>query len=247
MADSPVVPPVAPGDKQGLRIVVTGSSGKLGKVLADALRADGHSVRGFDKISDDEHTIAGDLNNFGLLKRTCEGAHAICHCAAIASYNRMDIEMFGSNVRGTFNTFLAASQCKVKKLVFASSLAILLDAGIGEPPPPEYLPMDERHPGRCQDIYGVSKLFGEELGRAYSQQHGMSVICLRPHGIDWRPQDALTGPLGEGKVSCWDVVEAFKLALTTDIPYGVYNITGQDWTRITAAKAEKELGWKPRW
>jgi nucleoside-diphosphate-sugar epimerase len=230
-----------------MRIVVTGSTGRLGQHLVKALQEDGHMVRGLDKVEGGQETIVGDLNSFALIKRACEGADAICHLAAIPAYNGRDIDMFGSNVRATFNVYLAAAQCKVKRFVFASSLAILLDDGIGDPPPPEYLPMDEEHPPRNQTIYGVSKLFGENLGRAYSMQHNMSVICLRPHCIVWKPMDELTGPVGEGNVAGWDVVEAFRLALACDTRYGIYNITGKDWSRITSAKANEELGYRPRW
>lgn len=245
MADDPVIPSARSDNKDAKRIVVTGSAGRLGKCLVEALKADGHLVRCFDKIAEDAETITGDLNNYPLLEKVCGGADVVCHLAAIPGYHGTDIDMFGSNVRGTFNAFLAAAKSKVKKFVFASSLAILLDGGKGSPP--EYLPMDERHPPRCPDIYGVSKLFGEELGRVYSMQHGMSVICLRPHCIVWKKLEEFTEPVGEGNVACWDVVEAFKLALESDIRYGVYNITGKDWSRITAAKAQKELGYRPRW
>ncbi len=232
---------------QPMRIVVTGSAGKLGRCLVRALQADGHMVRGYDKEPGGEETVVGDLINYNLVHQVCQGAHAICHCGAIPGYNGDDISMFGTNIRGTFNVFLAAARGQVRKVVFASSLAILLDKGLGDPLPLEYLPMDERHPPRCQDIYGSTKLFGEELGRVYAVQHGMSVICLRPHHIIYREPDAFTEPVGEGNVACWDVVEAFRLALATDRRYGVYNITGKDWTHITAALAAEELGYKPRW
>ncbi|MBN1346088.1 MAG: NAD(P)-dependent oxidoreductase [Phycisphaerae bacterium] len=235
------------GSQRPLRIVVTGSAGRLGRCLVEALAADGHNVRGYDREPAGEETFVGDLTNYPFVEKVCAGADVVCHLGAIPAYNGDDISMFGTNVRGTFNVFRAVARARVKKILFASSLAILLDAGIGEPPEPEYLPMDERHPGRCQDIYGVSKLFGEELGRAYSQQHGISVICLRPHCIIWKAQEDLTGPLGEGKVAVWDVIEAFRLALNSDIKYGVYNITGKDWSRITSAKAQRELGYEPRW
>lgn len=247
MAGDPVIPSTPSDGNDAKRIVVTGSGGRLGKCLADSLEADGHVVRHFDRVPEGGESIVGDLNNYPLVQKTCGGADVVCHLAAIPAYNGVDIDMFGSNIRGTFNLLLAAATGKVKKVVFTSSLAILLDDGIGEPPPIEYLPMDEKHPPRCQTIYGVSKLFGEELGRAYSMQHDMSVICLRPHCIITRPIEDFTEPVGEGNVACWDVVEAFKLAIKSDIKYGVYNITGKDWSRTTSAKAEAELGYKPRW
>ena len=230
-----------------MRIVVTGSAGALGRPLVEALQADGHLVRGYDKEPAGEETIVGDLTNYNLVFQVCQGADAICHCGAIPGYNDDDISMFGNNIRGTFNVFLAAIRGQVKKVVLASSLAILLDKGLNDPPPPEYLPMDERHPPRCQDIYGSTKLFGEELGRIYAIQHGMSVICLRPHQIVQGELSDFGEPLGEGRVAVWDVIEAFKLALATDRKYGVYNITGKDWSHITAAKAQAELGYTPRW
>jgi len=114
-------------------------------------------------------------------------------------------------------------------------------------PWPRYLPMDENHPPRRPNIHGSSNLFGEELGRIYSIRHEMSVICLRPHSIVFGDIGQFTEPLGQGRVACWDVVEAFRLTLITGRKYGVYNITGLDWSRVTSARAAEELGYRPRW
>jgi nucleoside-diphosphate-sugar epimerase len=45
--------------------------------------------------------------------------------------------------------------------------------------PPNYLPIDEAHPPRPTDAYGLSKLCGERIAEAYSRR-GVEVIVIRP-------------------------------------------------------------------
>ena len=52
-----------------------------------------------------------------------------------------------------------------------------MSVGIDEPPRP-----DSR--------YGVSKVFGEALGRRYADKHGLSVACLRIRSFRPRPENA---------------------------------------------------------
>jgi nucleoside-diphosphate-sugar epimerase len=52
---------------------------------------------------------------------------------------------------------------------------------------PDYLPIDERHPLRPQDPYGLSKLSCELLCQGYTRKTGMQTICLRPPWI-WVPE-----------------------------------------------------------
>jgi nucleoside-diphosphate-sugar epimerase len=45
--------------------------------------------------------------------------------------------------------------------------------------PPLYLPMDEAHPLRPTDAYGLSKFCGERIAEAFSRR-GLEVIVIRP-------------------------------------------------------------------
>ena len=81
-----------------------------------------------------------------------------------------DAERFNLNVAMTNNVLAAARHAGVKKIVCGSSLAIY---GLYYPLTalqPDYLPVDEEHPLRPQDPYGLSKLVGEKLCDAASSK-----------------------------------------------------------------------------
>jgi UDP-glucose 4-epimerase len=59
----------------------------------------------------------------------------------------------------------------VKRLVFASSVAVY-----GEP---QYLPIDEEHPKRPNNLYGLTKLFSEELLWLYRRDYDLRPVALR--------------------------------------------------------------------
>jgi nucleoside-diphosphate-sugar epimerase len=67
----------------------------------------------------------------------------------------------------------------VKRLVAASSDSTLgFVFGEGQIVP-EYLPIDEQHPLRPRDAYGLSKLIDEEICRRYTRTTGIETVCLR--------------------------------------------------------------------
>ena len=94
-----------------------------------------------------------------------------------------DAERFNLNVAMTNNVLAAARLAGVKKIVCGSSLAIY---GLYYPVTvlqPDYLPVDEDHPLRPQDPYGLSKLVGEKLCDAASLKDGLPIASLRFSGI----------------------------------------------------------------
>ena len=79
-----------------------------------------------------------------------------------------DAERFNLNVAMTNNVLAAARVAGVRKIVCGSSLAVYGLYYPVTPLQPEYLPVDEDHPLRPQDPYGLSKLVGEKLCEAVS-------------------------------------------------------------------------------
>ncbi|MEJ0017868.1 MAG: NAD(P)-dependent oxidoreductase [Acetobacteraceae bacterium] len=83
------------------------------------------------------------------------------------------------NAIGTWNLFEAALRNGVRRVVHCSSSSALgLDAS-NPRMPPRYLPIDEAHPLRPTDAYGLSKLCGEQIAEAASRR-GLEVIVIRP-------------------------------------------------------------------
>ena len=92
---------------------------------------------------------------------------------------------------------------------------------------PDYLPVDEIHPLRPQDPYGLTKLLGEQLCDALSQRSGMAVASLRFSGIYTEAHRAMLlerkkNPLARGTGALWsyidarDAARACRLALEAD-------------------------------
>jgi nucleoside-diphosphate-sugar epimerase len=76
------------------------------------------------------------------------------------------------NLRGGYNAFEAARQAGVRKVIFTSTGQTVLNYGRGTWVSPDM-------PVRPITIYACTKVFGEALGRHYSDVHGLSVICIR--------------------------------------------------------------------
>ncbi len=83
-------------------------------------------------------------------------------------------------------------------------------------PARDYLPIDENHPLRAQDQYGLSKIAGEAIARSYSDGYQMETVAIRPPWVC-----ALRGtggaaktrrPPGQQAFSCYNYVDVRDLA-----------------------------------
>ncbi len=165
-----------------MKIVVTGSSGKLAQYLLPKL-TNKHEVLLYDKQPPKQshaHFIMGEVTNMDKLIKTFNGADAVIHLAALRSrYNHLPINVMETNVVGTFSILEAGHNQGVKKLIFSSSDAVLGIAQSQNDIEPEYLPIDEKHPLKPQDPYGISKTLGEEMCQFYSVGCDMNIVALR--------------------------------------------------------------------
>lgn len=165
------------------RVIVTGCSGKLGRFVVPELQANGYEVLGIDRQRPAESApsfMQLDLTDLGQVYGALKGAEAVVHLAAIAAPLGVPPELvFRNNVMSTFNVCEAAATLGLKRVVFAST-----DSTLGFPYAsrcllPEYVPVDEEHPLRPQDPYGLSKVVGEETCRSISRRTGITALALR--------------------------------------------------------------------
>ncbi|OAE47971.1 NAD-dependent epimerase/dehydratase family protein [Agrobacterium tumefaciens] len=157
-------------------ILVTGSSGRVGRAVVAALRAQGRTVRGFDlrpsRTGGEE--VVGSLEDAQALSDATKGVSAVLHLGAFMSWAPADRDrMFAVNVEGTRLLLDAAAAAGVRRFVFAST---------GEVYPenrPEFLPVTEDHPLRPNSPYGLTKLLGEELVQFHQRAGRMETVILR--------------------------------------------------------------------
>jgi uronate dehydrogenase len=157
------------------RLLLTGAAGRIGSVLRPGLAGAAAEIRLMDVASLDtgpgEVAIQGDVRRLEDVRRAMEGCDAVVHLAGIPQEAAFE-EILDANIRGTFNVFEAARQEGCRRVVFASS-----NHAIGFYPVGQEIGTDV--PVRPDTYYGVSKVFGENLGRLYHDRHGLEVVCLR--------------------------------------------------------------------
>lgn len=160
-------------------ILVTGSSGRIGRRVVAALLAQARPVRGFDlRASGRQHPgldeVTGALEDPAAVARAIEGATDVLHLGAIMSWAADDRDaMFRANVEGTRLLLDAAGAAGVGRFVFASSGEVYPETS------PEGLPVTEDHPLRPTSPYGLTKLLGEELVRFHRRHGRMETVILR--------------------------------------------------------------------
>lgn len=169
-----------------MKIVVTGGSGKVGRYLLKELLAANHQVTVFDQFPPPEgqgvRWVKGDLQDLGDVIGVLSGAEVVVHLAAYPiPYREIpDHVLFTNNVVATYNVHEAAFRLGIRRVVSASSGAIVGWAYGEREIRPQYLPVDEDHPVMPQDPYGLSKLCGENIARSYTHKCDMETIALRP-------------------------------------------------------------------
>jgi nucleoside-diphosphate-sugar epimerase len=169
-----------------MRIALTGSSGKLGSVVARELRAAGYEVIGIDVVgSRGPDFVQVDLTDYGQVVDALAGVNdrhdgfdAVVHLGAIPAPGiRSDVATFHNNMNATFNVFWAAVRLGIRRIVYASSETVL---GLPFDVPPPYIPVDEEYPPRPESVYSLVKTLEERMAVELVRWHpDLSITGLR--------------------------------------------------------------------
>lgn len=170
--------------------LITGGCGFIGANLIERLDAEPITLRVIDNESTGHaippagvEYIKGDIRDTAALKEAVKGVDTVVHLAAqsgvIPSVEdpRRDFEL---NAVGTLNVLLAAHEAGVRKVVFASSNAVLGDVPT---------PYEETKAARPLSPYGASKQAGEAYCLAFHASFGLQTVALRfanaygPHSL----------------------------------------------------------------
>lgn len=216
-----------------MKLLITGGAGKVGQwIVHELLNSEGYEITVLDRTPGPERGavkyLVGDIQDLGQVIEAMAGAEAVIHLAAIHNPNIATTSVtYQTNVLGTFNVHHAAFRLGVKRVVSASSNAIV-GWSYGERFMPDYLPIDEDHPLRPEDVYGLSKEIGETIARSYTRK-GLETVMLRPSGVvspdelEQMKKDGGRRPTGfhaYSYVDARDLAVAFRLAVERSIPSG---------------------------
>jgi len=228
-------------------ILITGASGYVGKAFIKA-HGSKYRLRLFGRTQVKGHEFfEGDLKSLEDLERACAGMDAVLHLAAATTDGTSisDEEYFHVNTVGTFNVLEAAARCKVKKVVYGSSVC-----AVGFRATPKLIMETDR----CEPsdgMYGMSKYLSERLCECFAEKYGMSVICLRTAMVV--PQHEIAAPANPfaahwlGAVHIDDVVEAFRLALDNEtVRFDIFHVCADNpKAKFDITKAKGILGFSP--
>ena len=240
-------------------VLVTGGSGLFGRYVVRAL-VERYRVIVIDK-KQPENTAEyhqGDVLDLTAMIKCTRGVDAIVHLAAIPiPLNHPAEDVVRLNVMGTFNMLEAAARNNVRTFVFASSESTLGFAfAERKKNHPDYVPVDEAHPLRPQDPYGMSKVLCEEMCKSYTRKYGTQTLCLRMPWI-WVPEPqeqtfyrALIAEYPNWYKNLWafvhgiDAADAFALALDRgyrDEHRAWFVTADENWTGLPSAKLVQEF------
>lgn len=154
-------------------ILVTGANGTVGSAIIEQLGdREEYQFTCLD-VTDhpDRETVVADITDLDALRGQFAGHDAVIHLAAAVDLSGSWGEILEVNIEGTYNVLQAAAEAGVETVVYASSIHTVGMYEIELAPEiydPEYeLTVSHEDPVRPDSFYGLSKVFGEALGRLF--------------------------------------------------------------------------------
>ena len=187
-----------------MKVLVTGSSGRLGPFVVRELAEAGHDLTLFSRHEPAPELsrwpwVQGDIANWeDCLGAAAGGYDAIQHLAAqpwptdhpheqkLTQERGLPFDAtMRSNIMGTYYLLQAALRHNIGIFVMTgSNCALGHGYRISDGPfPLRYLPVDEEHPSQVEDSYSYSKIAGEMLLASYTSAYGMRTYAVRAAGI----------------------------------------------------------------
>ena len=173
-----------------MRVLVTGSEGSLMQWVIPKLVADGHEVTGVDNFfrygrserERDYEFVEGDLTDEGLVRSLVADKDVVIQAAArifgVKGFHKYPADILSRDVLLHQHILWQAMQQQVEKVVYISSSMVYERC---ETVPSYEEDVDEQRVPYTD--YGLSKLVGERLCRAFKQQYGIDYTIWRPFNI----------------------------------------------------------------
>ena len=169
-----------------MRVLLTGSSGWLGRYLAPLLIRNGHEVTGLDIVPGANTQVIGTVADRASIDRTMgeHGIEAVIHGGAlhkpdIVRYSRQ--AFVDVNVSGTLNLIEAAVAAGNDRFLFTSTTSLMVRADVrnGAGEAGAWWMDEDFGPIEPRNIYGVTKLAAEQACRLVHREHGIAALILR--------------------------------------------------------------------
>ncbi len=239
------LPQPEPSKKQ--TVLVTGAAGRIGTHFCEQtherydLRLLDHHGK-TDKLQALGQTLDCELRDSEALRGHLTGVDTVLHLAADPNPTADWRHLLPANVLGTYQLMTAALAAGCRKVIYASSI----HAVSGYPTDVQVKTSDPVNPG---DLYGVSKCFGEALGRFLAEQEQMAVIALRIGAF--QPSETATRSDRAGIWSAWisprDLTQLITRCVDdASLQFAIFHaVSGHRFTRLDISDARELLGYAP--
>jgi len=173
-----------------MNILLTGSSGWLGMTLAPRLQQLGHRVFGLDPKPGPFTPFVGSVADARLVRELIfdHRIETVMHSGALHKPNigtHSYSDFVSVNIQGTLNLLEAAVETgsPVRRFIMTSTTSLMISreirSGLAAGAQQAQWIDENLQPLLPRNIYGVSKLAAEHLGRMFHEQHGLPLIILR--------------------------------------------------------------------
>ena len=159
------------------RLALTGATGRIGRVIRADLLSQGYALRSTDRNAGNpaerhsDEFLLGDLADGSLLDSLLPGVEVVVHFSATSNEQAFP-QIIDNNHRALYALYEGARRHGVRRIISASS-----NHAFGLHPVGERLRLNAEYRPDC--FYGLSKVWGEALGRMYWQKHGIETVALR--------------------------------------------------------------------
>ena len=165
-----------------MRVLVVGGAGYIGSHMVKMLGDGGHDVVTYDNLSSGHRDavlcgtfVEGDLADSALLGEVLKpDFDAVMHFASyiqVGESVRLPGKYYRNNFANTLNLLEAMVAQDIRNFIFSSTAAVYGN--------PQYQPLDEVHPRRPINPYGMSKSMVEDMLPDFDRAHGLRSACLR--------------------------------------------------------------------
>ncbi|MFQ5405663.1 MAG: NAD-dependent epimerase/dehydratase family protein [Candidatus Micrarchaeia archaeon] len=170
-----------------MKLLITGATGRLGRILTKTLLKKNHSLRLLVRNTQKAEKLFGkqkkgklkyvraDFNNPRVLEKinkACKGVEQVAHLAALVTVNAKKEDLEKTNVEFTKTLLKAAEKAKVKRFVFCSSVSVYPERSHTQT-------YNEEHSYDPSNEYGKSKVDAEKIVKAGK----IPFVILRPSMI----------------------------------------------------------------
>lgn len=187
--------------------------------------------------------VCGDLDDLPAMKTCCAGIDTVVHLAGVPSPSATWTEILKANIVGAYHVFAAAKSAGCRRLIFASSI----HAVSGYAADVQVKTSDPVNPG---DLYGVSKCFGEALGRYMAEKEGLSVIALRIGAFQSREvaRDQKGLWMVDAFVSRRDLNQLIERCIDVEnLQFAIFNgLSDNLFKRLDLSDARELVGYRPQ-